>query len=1261
MGNIIGQQVDLGVDEQIKHRQQVFGAGYNDKSIERSPQALQYLNNRSAWIKLASGISLGIPEQIIEAGFSFDEEVLTEAENDAKEKLKGILKDEGFFGDLSENEIQSLMDENLAKSFILFNGTQKLNTSAVTDPEDFTKQTSPASFTQRSGYRGSNSNITKNFDKLYGGIGGSDKGLQPMPGIIDAKIDCVNRGSIRKATVTIKAFNKLQFSIIEILYLRLGYLMLLEYGWDKYIDNIENGVLTVRNTEGTATDAGWFDGNSLTTDEIYNLIQTFRVKYKYSYDGFLGKVSNFEWTLNPDNTYDITLKLITIGSVVESLNINQPTPVLNQKQFDEKLKEARKQANLNTLNDDDYVNYAFNSTKDPDDEDYFAGDELINSLGADKFSAYLLTTIAFFPEKNINYLNLPSLFSAPFALTKYKELIPNKRQYYVRLGTLLEKIDLTCNFIVKNGNNKISKLLEFDYDDVDETKCAYIPNLISLAPHKVLFTFDVTEDYAIDETLAIQKAFKDNMEEFSSTEEGNKDVKYGKLYNTYFNLYYVADIFQSSKNQKGEVLLFKFLEKLCGAINESTGNVTNIEPVIKEDRVIYFIDQNPIEGMDLAHPPQTRTKFQIYGYSPDGQSNFVKKFDFKTKITPDLSAIISIGATANGSDTKNMDAFPLRNWNRGLINKFEANLLSDDSNLSDSNVPVKTEEQQAKEAFSEQIKDGGFTTSVSQGGYWKSYSKDRGYSFAWKNIAVKGIGGSWLSYWDSRAEHSRNKRLLAEGWRKWKRAKKIAVNQAASQTGNNIVDANYMASRNYLNYIVQAFGGGTGYSTLKSAVIRNQNDIFGNPIPNTVKTEEITISKADSLYFLMDDNSDFISRGKSAFKMYQQRIAQFNYETAKVVSSTNGFIPLDLGLTFDGMSGLVIYNKIEVDTKFLPSSYPKALKFVATKVNHEIKDNQWETSINTLSVPVTEEAVKVAVLTNNNAAQLKDANNPLTVKPPIPSTRPFKIIDNRTTAGKPDDPATYGKVITIDQFVSYFNNNAEDKFRAFAETLEQSYKGYTMTVNAVYRTFARSVQLKKQNSRNASPGRSLHNYALAFDANITDPRGKTYLKKERKPWVESGIPGVAKQLGMVWGGDFGGYIDSVHFGFDIPRNTLLTNAEEENAPETRQEAWITNDTSIVPGKPGATPTQKYTFKAINVKSTDKSKFIQRTQKSGDEVLYEYIIDYKLPDGTIKEFSSIGGQTYQRGRNFITNAEKSAIRSAERNINRVVNEYLKTLG
>ena len=1212
MGNVIGEQVDLGVDEQIKHRQQVFGAGFNDKSIERSPQALQYLNNRNTWIKLTSGVSLGVPDRFNDGEFAIGQDVITEAENDAKVKLKGILKDEGFFGNLSENEIQSLMDENLAKSFILFNGTQKLNTSAVTDPEDFTKQTSPASFTQRSGYRDSNSNITKNFDKLYGGIGGSDKGLQPMPGIVDAKVECVNRGSIRRATVTIKAYNKLQFSILEILYLRLGYLMLLEFGWDKYIEKIENGELTIRNTESTVADSGWFDGGTLTTDGIYNLIQSFRTKYKYSYDGFLGKVSNFDWTLNSDNTYDITLKLITIGSIVESLDVNQPIIVPNQKKFDEKLKRARKAANLNTLSitgeDRSYLDSEladFQINDDPEDEDYFAGDELINSLGADKFTNYLLETIAFFPERSIQYLNLPralgadgfgvnfdpnvgEVFTGPdFKISKkIAYQVPRKRRLYVRFGKLLEKLDAICNFQIKNGNADTFTMLKFDYDDADNTKCSYIPNLVPLAPHKVLFTFDLTDDYAIDESLKIQKAFKDNMKEFASVEEGNKDVKYGKLYNTYFSVYFVADAFQSSKNTKGQVLLYKFLEKLCGAINESTGNITNIEPVIKEDRVIYFIDQNPIAGMDLVYPPQKRTKFQIYGYSPDGQSNFVKKFDFKTKITPDLSAIISIGATANGSDTKNMDAFPLRNWNRGLINKFETNLLSDNSNLSDSNIPPRDIEKEAKDAFSQQIKDGGFFTSTNsfqKGGGWQSFGPNRGYSLNFENITVKGVGGSWLSYWDSREEHSRSSRLLAEGWREWKQAKKIAVNQAAAQSGNAIVDETYMASRNYLNYIVQAFGGGTGYSTLKGAVIRKDQTILlsgGKKIPNRVKTEELTISEEDSLYFFMDDNKDFIERGKSAFKMYQQRIAQFNYESAKVVSSTNGFIPLDLGLTFDGMSGIVIYNKIEVDTKFLPSSYPKALKFITTKVNHSIKNNQWETNVNTLSVPVTEEAVKQVMTKNNSAAAFKDAENPLTVKPvitevPIPDTNPpqfrtlspengdkFVIIDNRSVAGKAVNPPTYQKPISVDKFVSYFNENAQDKFRAFAETLQQNYLGYTMTVNAVYRTFARSVQLKKQNSKNAAPGRSLHNYALAFDANFTDPLGRTYLKKERKPWVESGIPEIARKAGMVWGGNFGGYIDSVHFGVNVPRNTLLTNAEEENAPETRQEAWITRNTSI---------------------------------------------------------------------------------------------------
>ena len=93
MGNTIGQQVDPWVDEAIKFRQKVFGAGYNSKSLNRSPEVQQYLNNRSSWIKLASGVSLGISKAAIDASttdndVNFTQGQIQETLDDAKTKLK---------------------------------------------------------------------------------------------------------------------------------------------------------------------------------------------------------------------------------------------------------------------------------------------------------------------------------------------------------------------------------------------------------------------------------------------------------------------------------------------------------------------------------------------------------------------------------------------------------------------------------------------------------------------------------------------------------------------------------------------------------------------------------------------------------------------------------------------------------------------------------------------------------------------------------------------------------------------------------------------------------------------------------------------------------------------------------------------------------------------------------------------------------------------------------------------------------------------
>ena len=90
---------------------------------------------------------------------------------------------------------------------------------------------STSKYTQRAGVTDNTS--LWNSSNAYG-LGGNQFGITPPPGLISADIKAKNRGSIREANIVLKANNKFQFELIELLYLRLGFSMLLEWGWNKY-------------------------------------------------------------------------------------------------------------------------------------------------------------------------------------------------------------------------------------------------------------------------------------------------------------------------------------------------------------------------------------------------------------------------------------------------------------------------------------------------------------------------------------------------------------------------------------------------------------------------------------------------------------------------------------------------------------------------------------------------------------------------------------------------------------------------------------------------------------------------------------------------------------------------------------------------------------------------------------------------------------------------------------------------------------------
>jgi hypothetical protein len=92
-------------------------------------------------------------------------------------------------------------------------------------------------------YKAGVANNISTFNEFVYGFGGDkDFGLVAMPGLEGVDIKSKNMGSLREATVTLRANSERQFSLIDTVYCRIGYTMFLEWGHSVYFDNTPNYV-----------------------------------------------------------------------------------------------------------------------------------------------------------------------------------------------------------------------------------------------------------------------------------------------------------------------------------------------------------------------------------------------------------------------------------------------------------------------------------------------------------------------------------------------------------------------------------------------------------------------------------------------------------------------------------------------------------------------------------------------------------------------------------------------------------------------------------------------------------------------------------------------------------------------------------------------------------------------------------------------------------------------------------------------------------
>lgn len=581
---LTGESFNPIINDQIEARHKVYG------NINKTSQDISYLYSNTSWVRLVSSVNI------------------------EKDKLKNNIA----FNALELNE-DIKTSNNLAKYYVLFGGTRS-------DSPIFTK------------FWGEQINNSP-YPRTYG-IGGSKNlgGIRPMPGITSANIKVEPGGSVKTVTVNIKANNIFQFNIIDLLYMKVGYHMLIEWGHSKILKNDRNYEDNIYNLEQDFLN--WSESYS----ELLKKIQEYRLKSDGNYDAVLGIVVNFNWTFNNDGTYNITLTLKSIGEIIESikLNLNAPSsdtsiPIINQLDIEiDKLKNNKPKQSFQK-----------------------------NS----KISCILSGSIA----------------------QSFRLNIDSKDEDYIRFGYFLDNIiQPELNKILKSTN------LDIKISNDDKDYYMYVPSFLISIDYKTCLVrlnhkIDMKEYTNLNPEIDIDIINYDELPKFDNLYYDDKGLKYyyGSIKDIYFNIAHIKSIItnlsnsntnlnadkSNTSNNKTSFSFLELIKTMCNNCNNSLGNSTTLYPIFEPDTNILSINSstqipfrnkflNKINGKNSIL--SSSSKFLVYQ-----TGSFINNFDFNSTISSDLGMMIFMGAVQSQNNLSlPPEASGLKKLNEGLKDRI---------------------------------------------------------------------------------------------------------------------------------------------------------------------------------------------------------------------------------------------------------------------------------------------------------------------------------------------------------------------------------------------------------------------------------------------------------------------------------------------------------------------------------------------------------------------------------------------------------------
>ena len=1091
--NIIGESFKPYVEKQIGVRQKKLSLVNT-----RDPDLLKYINNKTSFIRLSSGVNV------------------------TADKAK-------------ELGVPTLSGNALAQSSILFSARKYTKFTQNNKPETEWD----GKFTAGVGYDLSNPSYGYTPGVAEAGVS-YDYGLIPPAGIISANIKPLSQGSLREATVQITCHNLPQFKIIEALYLRLGYSMLLEWGHTFWYDNKS----VLHSDLPDWLHAGFIVGH-YNQDGILENLEKQREYTCGNYDGFFGRVVNFSWNFRPDGGYDVTLNMRAVGDVIESLKVNvnlsstSPGSVPATEEDTENPPPIIANKNKSTLH-----KIIYSISKELDDvintgrflNGFERADSNETSLDTANIVNITKKRTGFdlgkpnYKDPNENKYKVGNLLTWQEGfLAKFESISSDPDEsdsggifYYIKLGTLLRIIEsyLLKYDTSKEKNGSYSPLFYIDHD-FDTNICLTLPRQMSINPHICL----LPPSGFIGEVGA---AGKDTPEKTY--------IKYtfrGYGSGTFEDSYFLDE--GTTSVPESEVS-FNYL-----IASEPTKDAWSSDPTKFDsiDVILISKDAKPLgrkdyEARDYAGTSDGRGPRNLVLFrDPDLNLGGNIEENAPNRIT-DLAKDIYNGLKAgftgdfNNTDERNLDRILGDGYYRVELYPFLGRFMHIHVNLdfiaSTLSNNIDSEGKLSLLKFLQDIANGISQATGQINDFSVTYDELKNiFSFRDNNIPPYGYKylnklKPELNINDTPTKFNVNLLKSSDG----SFVKDLAIKSELDNNFATMITAGAQSNGNRIGENSTALSKiNVGFedrvipfkSSWADEVNKDSTDASQTKSPDQAYAEQLAayVNLKEAINNGTVTEEDISNNTQAIVDMYKY---QLGYSTQKGEIAGTGFIPLNLQLTMDGLSGPRLFETYTINDEILPLNYQNNIKFIIRGITHNIDVNGWATTLESFSAPYRSKLNPYTVLKDptrkkqdNTNSNKKSGGNTGGSSESCASFKNFPEISWTVPKVGGDFPQNTNSFVIARKKAGYNNGdegdlvslanrgsvnfvNCDPRLIKEAATAlnawidEVSAAGFCFTITSAFRSVARQEVVAGNNegtNRAAKPGSSAHGWGIAID------------------------------------------------------------------------------------------------------------------------------------------------------------------------------------